>query len=151
MKPIEEITQIAQPILDRYNAELIDIGISGSRHRPILRMLVDKEGGITLGECSDINRQLSEILDKDDAIKESFILEVSSPGLDRPLKKKKDFEKVIGKKINLYTKEYVEGKNFFCAVLDSVDEKSISLVTKDGQILKVPYENINKANLEIKF
>lgn len=136
-----------RPVLDNCNAELVDISLSGSKHKPILRILVDKEGGITLDECTDINRQLSDILDKYDIVKESFILlEVSSPGLDRPLREKKDFEKVIGKEINLYTKEPIEGENFFQAMLDSVGEDFISLKLKDGQ-LKIPYENIRNAKV----
>ncbi|UCH12070.1 MAG: ribosome maturation factor RimP [Candidatus Omnitrophota bacterium] len=124
----------------------MDISLSGSKHKPILRILVDKEGGIALDECTDINRQLSDILDKDDIIKESFILEVSSPGLDRPLTEKKDFEKVIGKEINLCTKEPIEGENFFQAMLGSVGEDFISLKL-NGTQLKIPYENIRNAKI----
>ena len=146
MIQLDQVKQLMQPVLDNCNAELVDINLSGSKYKPILRILVDKEGGITLGECTDINRQLSDVLDKDDIIKESFILEVSSPGLDRPLREKKDFEKVIGKEINLYTKEPIEGENFFQAMLNSVGEDFISLKLKDGQ-LKIPYENIRNAKV----
>ncbi len=150
MKPVEDIKQLMQPVLNNCNAELVDISLSGSKHKPILHILVDKEGGITLDECTDINRQLSDILDKDDIIKESFILEVSSPGLDRPLREKKDFEKVIGKEINLYTKEPIEGENFFQAMLNSTDEESVSLKTKYGRVFTIPYMNISKVYLEIR-
>jgi len=150
-EPLEQIVQIAQPILDKYGAELVDINLTKSPHRPLLRILVDKEGGITLDECSDINSELSDILDECDIIRGSYILEVSSPGLDRPLKEKKDFVKVIGRELNLHTKESVGGKSFFQAILDSVDEEFIILKSKDGQILRIPYENIHKANLQIKF
>lgn len=146
MKPVEDIKQLMQPVLNNCNAELVDISLSGSKHKPILHILVDKEGGITLDECTDINRQLSDILDKDDIIKESFILEVSSPGLDRPLREKKDFEKVIGKEINLYIKEPIEGENFFQAMLNSAGEDFISLKLKGSQ-LKIPYENIHNAKV----
>lgn len=146
MIQLDQVKQLMQPALDNCNAELVDINLSGSKHKPILRILVDKKGGITLDECTDINRQLSDILDKDDIIKESFILEVSSPGLNRPLREKKDFEKVIGKEINLYTKEPIEGENFFQAMLDSVGEDFISLKLKGGQ-LKIPYENIRNAKI----
>ena len=146
----EQIRQIAQPALDRYNAELVDVILTKAAHRPTLRILVDKEGGITLDECSDINRELSDILDKTGIMKTSYVLEVSSPGLDRPLRTRRDFEKVAGEELNVHIKKPVEGKNFFQAMLDSVDEEFIILKKKDGRMLKIPYENIHKASLQIK-
>lgn len=151
MESVEQIKQILQPILEAHNTELIEISLGKARYKPVLQILVDKKGGITLEECSQINRQLSDILDKEDVIKESYILEVSSPGIDRPLKVKRDFEKAAGEVINVYTKAPVNGKGFFQAILYSVDEKFISLKTKDGDIIKISYENIHLANPEIKF
>lgn len=151
MEQIDNIKQLLQPILDRYNAGLVDISLSKSPNRPILRILVDKEGGITLEECSNINRELGDILDKTDSMQGSYVLEISSPGLDRPLKEKKDFEKVMGEEINLHLKESINGKNFYQAKLDSINEEFITLKAKDGRMLKIPYNNIQKANLEIRF
>jgi ribosome maturation factor RimP len=92
MMSLEKITQILQPILDKYNAKLVDISLVGPKNRPFLRILADREGGITIGECANINKELGDILDKDDSIKESYVLEVSSPGIDRPFKRKEGAE-----------------------------------------------------------
>ena len=150
MDTIEHIKKLLQPILDNRNAELVDISVSKSPKNPILRILVDKEGGIILDECSGINKELSESLENNPSMQGSYILEVSSPGLDRPLMGKRDFTKVLGEEINLYTKEAIEGKDFFNATLDSADDEYITLKIKDGRILKIPYDNIRKAKLEIK-
>ena len=150
MDTTEHIKGLLQPILDNHNAELVDISVSKSPKKPILRILVDKEGGIILDECSGINKEFSEILENNPSMQESYILEVSSPGLDRPLKVKRDFTKVLGEEINLYTKEAIEGKDFFNATLDSADDESVTLKAKDGRMLKIPYDNIRKAKLEIK-
>ena len=151
MDTIEHIKQLLQPILDANDAELVDIILNRSKNKSHLRILVDKEKAITLEECSIINRQLGDILETSGAIQGSYLLEVSSPGLDRPLKHKRDFEKVAGKEIELFAKEPINGKPFFHANVNSVDTEGVYLKLKDNQILKIAFENISRANLVIRF
>ncbi len=151
MDTIEHIKELLQPILDTHSAELFDISLSKAPKKPILRILVDKKEAITLDECAEINREFADALETNPSMQEAYILEVSSPGLDRPLKVKRDFARALGEEINLYTKESIEGKDFFNATLDSADDESVSLKTKDGRTLKIPYDNIRKAKLKIRF
>ena len=90
------IEEIVQPIVDAKNFEIVDIEYVKEAGEYYLRVYLDKEGGISLSDCEVVSRELSEILDKKDPIKDNYFLEVSSPGLDRPLKKEKDFIRYAG-------------------------------------------------------
>ena len=93
------IEEIVQPIVDAKNFEIVDIEYVKEAGEYYLRVYLDKEGGISLSDCEVVSRELSEILDKKDPIKDNYFLEVSSPGLDRPLKKDKDFERYKGRDV----------------------------------------------------
>ena len=94
------------PIIEANNLELVDVEYVKEGSDYYLRIYADKEGGITIGDCEIVNRAMSDLLDADDFIKDAYILEVSSPGLTRPLKKENDFKRSIGKivEIKTYTK-----------------------------------------------
>ncbi len=149
MDTLEQIKQILQPILGEHSAELVDITLSRINNKAYLRVLVDKQGGINIDECSRINRELGDALDANSAIQDSYTLEVSSPGLDRSLKNKRDFEKIIGKQIALFTKAPVEGKPFFQGTAEAIDDEGVSLKLKDNRAVKILFNNISKANLVI--
>lgn len=97
----ERTEQLVMPIVDENNFELVDIEYVKEAGNWFLRVYIDKQGGITIDDCELVSRALSEQLDKDDFIEDSYILEVSSPGLGRPLKKEKDFERSIGKEVEV--------------------------------------------------
>lgn len=110
-----------------------------------LRILVDRpEGGITLDECTRLNDEISVLLDAKDIIKDNYVLEVSSPGIDRPLFNKDDFNRCRNKKVKFFLKELIAGKLEWDGVINKVDE---DLVTIDinGKILEIPISKINKA------
>ncbi|MFH0731956.1 MAG: ribosome maturation factor RimP [Candidatus Omnitrophota bacterium] len=152
MEQKQQIQQLIQPILENHNSELVDIILTDSTHNRLLRILVDKEkSSINLEECAAINKEISALLDENDIIKESYTLEVSSPGLDRPLKSKRDFQKVTGEELEFYLKEQIGGKNFYKAILDSVNEQTIIIRTKDGRLVTLPIASISMARLKIKF
>jgi ribosome maturation factor RimP len=93
-KKIEDIAaEIALPIVEKYKFELVDVEYLKEGSNWYLRVFIDKEGGITIDDCQLVSEEISDELDKADPIKQSYFLEVSSPGIDRPLKKEKDFEK----------------------------------------------------------
>ena len=101
-KSIEStIEELVQPIIDTNNFELVDVEYVKEAGEYYLRIFVDKEGGISLNECEVVSRALSEILDVKDPIKDNYYLEVSSPGLDRPLKKDKDFVRYQGRDVEI--------------------------------------------------
>jgi ribosome maturation factor RimP len=106
MQRKDDIQELVVPILERMGIELVDIQLHGSGNRTILRIFVDEPGGgIQLSRCIAASREISDILDRKDAIASRYILEVSSPGLDRPLKTEKDFKRNIGEKAVVTVKD----------------------------------------------
>ena len=144
------VFELCEPVTLSYGLELVLVQYRREDHGWVLRILVDRAGGVSVDECGTLSREISDLLDVEDLIDTAYNLEVSSPGLDRPLREKRDFTKVLGEEINLYTKESIEGKDFFNATLDSADDEYITLKTRDGRMLKISYDNIHKAKLEIK-
>lgn len=146
----EDLGEIAGKIIEKEAYELVDIEIKPyPGHKLLVRFLVDKpEGGINIEECAGLNRRLGDELDRTDIISDSFILEVSSPGLDRPLKSLKDYQRALDKIIAL-TAEYEPGKwDKFTGRLIKADEKKVSL-DMEGNIRKFELDKIKKAQLKI--
>jgi len=146
---IERVKDLTGPLFKEKGLELVDIAYAQEGSRMILRVLVDKTGGVTLDECALINNELGEALDKEDTIFSSYILEVSSPGLDRPLVAKEDFERVVDKKMQVFLKNPVGGKTCHSGTLQSVDEISIALDTKTG-LVNIPFDAISRGKVEIE-
>ncbi len=120
------------PILEKKGFELYDVEYVKEGSDYYLRIFIDKEGGITINDCVDVTREMNEILDREDYIKEPFIFEVSSPGLDRPLKKDKDFDRNIGKQVELKTYKPFDKQKEFTGILKSCDENSVTITFEDG-------------------
>ena len=135
MKKKEEIeritTDLIEGIINDKGFELVDVDFvkEGSDH--YLRVYIDKPGGITINDCEEVSREFNVILDEKNYIDEQYIFEVSSPGLTRPLKKTKDFERSIGKRVEFKLFEKEDGCDIFEAVLDSYTEKEITVETDD--------------------
>lgn len=146
-----KINELANSIAGDYGLEIADIELAGNQRRPILRVFIDKEQGVTLDECEMFSRALSALLDVEDPISSSYVLEVSSPGLDRPLKKKRDFEKSIGKKARIITNESLNNQNFFVGWITRADDEKVELLLDDKTEASIPFVQIAKAKLEIEF
>ncbi|MBA4348691.1 MAG: ribosome maturation factor RimP [Thermodesulfovibrio sp.] len=145
--------------------ELIDVDMHGRGRKTLLRVTIDKEGGVTIGNCERMSRSLEALLDVEDPIKESYMLEVSSPGLDRPLTKQKDFEKNTGKLVRIITKEKIGNQTFFTGRIIDVGEDWIRLKIEEPVSSKkspkkralegerdifIPIHKISRARLEIE-
>lgn len=142
---LDKIKEISKPILDSQDVVLVDLFLRRDKKKIILRFLIDKpEGGISLDECAKLNEIIGEALDKDALIQESFILEVSSPGLDRPLITIEDFSRVQGRDIRVFLREPVNEKIEIAGKLDSLKEDKIVIDTADKKI-EIPIDKINKA------
>ena len=128
----KKTTDFVQPILDRMGFELYDVEYVKEGSDFYLRIYIDKEGGITINDCVDVTREMNEILDKEDYIKDPFIFEVSSPGLDRPLKKDKDFERNLGKQVDIKTYKAFDKQKEFTGVLSAYDKDSVTVTFEDG-------------------
>ena len=120
------------PVLEQHQFELVDVEYVREVGVWYLRCYIDKEGGITVDDCEVISRLLGEWLDKEDFIEDSYILEVSSPGLGRPLKKEKDFARSIGKDVEIRLYKAIDKQKEFTGTLTSYDADSVTLTMEDG-------------------
>ena len=145
------IEEIVQPIVDEKNFEIVDIEYVKEAGEYYLRVYLDKEGGISLSDCEVVSRELSEILDKKDPIKENYFLEVSSPGLDRPLKKDKDFERYKGRDVEIKLYKPMNGSNEFEGELVGLTEDNNIKVIIDNQEVEFTRKEVALIRLAIKF
>jgi ribosome maturation factor RimP len=148
MDLIEKIKEIVEPIINLEGIDLVDIEYKMEHGRWILRIYIDKEGGVTLDDCSNISGEVGEILDVKDIIKNRYILEVSSPGLTRPLKKEEDFKRFKGRLVNIKTFEAVDNRKRFRGELVDFVDKMVIIREEHGEVFKLPFFNISKANLD---
>lgn len=147
---IDKITELLTPILLEGGYELVDMLYGRLGRGCFLKVFLDKEGGINVNDCAKVSRELGYILDVHDVVPDKYTLEVSSPGLTRPLKNSKDFEKFRGKKIRVKTKQPIMKKNFFIGKLIDVSEGTV-ILEEEGAEYSIPLEVIQKANLELEF
>ncbi len=147
----DELERLIEPLLKERGYELVDIEVSRQGKRLLLRFFVDRiEGGITVDELAEINTEFGAILDLESRLNQPYILEVSSPGLDRRLRKLKDFQKHLNSNLNVETVEKLEGRRHFRGKLVGADSEGITLVV-DGNSVFIPHGKIKRANLEYRF
>jgi len=144
----KEILILANQVADEQGIEVVDVELFG-KGKLLLRVVIDREGGVTLGDCESFSRSFEAILDVENLIPGSYTLEVSSPGLDRPLKEIKDFEKSTGKLARLVTTEKIENQNFFIGRIIEVSKGLIRILIHEREIT-IPFEKIAKARLEVE-
>ncbi len=123
------------PILERMGFELVDVEYVKEGGTWYLRAYIDKEGGITVNDCEAVAREMNVILDREDYIEESYVFEVSSPGLGRPLKKEKDFARSMGSKVEIRTYRAIGHKKEFYGVLSAYDETTVTIEQEDKEAL----------------
>ena len=141
--------KVAESVAAQHAVEVLDIEFAGSSRKPVIRIFLDKENGVTLDDCGRFSRVLSALLDVEDPLSTSYILEVSSPGLDRPLKAMKDFQRSTGKLVRIITRAGIEGQNVFTGRITGAGEGNITLSIDDKEI-EIPFDKISKARLEIE-
>ena len=147
---IKEVTALIEPILDEMEIELVDIEYISEQGRWVLRIYVDNPGGITLDACSRVSREIGDLIEVKDIFHQGYVLEVSSPGLNRRLKKEKDFERAVGKNLKIRMVAPLEGQRNFRGRLQSFQDGILCLSVKDDLIL-LPYGDVEKANLVYDF
>ena len=123
--------ELITPILDRMNFELVDVEYVKEGGTWYLRAYIDKEGGITVNDCEAVAREMNEILDKEDFVEDSYVFEVSSPGLGRPLKKEKDYVRSMGKEVEIRTYRAINREKEFYGILSAYDENTVTIKTED--------------------
>lgn len=149
-KITERVTELVSPIVEEAGLELVDVEYVRERDW-FLRVFIDKEGGIDIDDCSAVSNALAKKLDEEDFIKEKYYLEVSSPGIDRPLKKDKDLEAHYGKKVDLAFFAPYEGKKQLAAVLKSHDAEKLVLEDAKKKELAIDRKLIASVRPHIDF
>ena len=129
----ELITEMAEPIVKEHGLELVDVEYIREKDW-FLRIYINKPGGIDIDDCSVVSSKLTKVLDERDPIKEKYYLEVSSPGIDRPLKKDKDFQNNYGKMVDVQLFAPLDGKKEFVGVLSRHSDMLISLIVEEKEI-----------------
>ena len=133
-KDYEQMTEeLIAPMIAAHNFELVDVEWVKEGANWYLRVYIDKEGGITVDDCEVINREFGDVLDEKDYISEEYIFEVSSPGLDRPLKKEKDFARSIGKDVEVRLYKPINKAKEYVGILDSYDKDTVTLDFENGE------------------
>ena len=145
-----KVTESVTPVLDEMGFELVDIEYLSQYGRWVLRIYADKEGGITLDECARVSREVGNLLEVKDIIPNEYVLEVSSPGLNRPLKKEKDFERAIGKNVKIKMVAPINGRRRFTGDLKKVVQGTVYLEI-DNDLFALSWKDIEKANLVYDF
>ena len=123
----QKAAELLEPILADMEFELVDVEYVKEAGTWYLRSYIDKPGGITVDDCEAVSRQFSDRLDQEDFIEDSYIMEVSSPGLDRPLKKDKDFERNLGREVEIRTYRPIEKEKEFYGILCAYDDNSVTI------------------------
>lgn len=144
----QKILHLAMQIADEQGVEIFDIELLG-RRKFLLRVIVDKEGGVTLDDCERFSKSLGAVLDIENPFPGSYTLEVSSPGLDRPLRNIHDFKKNKGKLGRIITGEEIENQKFFIGRILEVSNDSVKLLVNKSEI-DIPFVKISKARLEVE-
>ncbi len=146
---IERVRGIAERAADARDIELVHIDIAGTKRDAVVRIYIDKEGGVTLEDCSAVSRDVEAVLDEEDFIPSRYVLEVSSPGIERELYSLGDFQKFSGQLVKLKTNEILDGQRTFVGELVGVDGDRITIDEKTKGVITFDYKDIEKANLKI--
>lgn len=141
----EKIQKLEMPLIDELSLELIELNVQQRGKTIVVQLIADRpDGGITLDECSLVNKNLSQLIEENGLIDTEYVVEVNSPGLDRPLKTKRDFQKVLGREVRFHLLEAVEEKIEYIGQIEDVNDDVIVVKTKKSKIL-IPFEKIGKA------
>ena len=143
--------ELISPIIEQNQFELVDVEYVKEGGTWYLRAYIDKPGGITVDDCEVVSRALSDLLDKHDFIEDAYVLEVSSPGLGRPLKKEKDFARSIGEEVDVRTFRAISHQKEFTGILRDYDTEKIVLEMEDQELLEIARADIALIRLSFDF
>ncbi len=154
---VDQVRTLAARVAATLGLEIFDVQFRREAGGMVLRVRVDRPGpsataeeSVSVEDCARVSRDLSAVLDVDDAVPTAYILEVSSPGLDRPLRGTEDYRRFTGRRAKVVMREAVDGQSFFKGRLDGVSDRDLFIVTDDGRQHCVPLSIITRANLEVE-
>jgi ribosome maturation factor RimP len=147
------VEAVARRVTDGRGFELADVEVKRERNGYLVRLFVDKEGGIGLEDLQSVSEEVSAILDAEDPVPSSYTLEVSSPGLDRPLKSEADYRRFLGKLVKLSSYEPIDGRRHWLGRLTAFEEGvvTLSLEKEGGALARIPFEKLSHGRLEVEF
>jgi ribosome maturation factor RimP len=145
---ITAVERFARPVLDDMGLELVEVQFRRESGGWILRLFIDREGGINVDDCASVSRQISAYLEVEELIEHAYNLEVSSPGLERPLKKIDDFVRFAGRKARIKLKEPIDGQRVFFGLLGPVHENKLTLDVEDRQ-MEIDLDAVARARLSL--
>ncbi|MCX5918685.1 MAG: ribosome maturation factor RimP [Deltaproteobacteria bacterium] len=145
---LQEVRQVVEPILESQGLELVDLEYQRESQGWVLRIYLDREGGVSLDDCAGVSHEVGAVLEVKDLIPSAYILEVSSPGLTRPLKKPEDFNKFRNQMVKIKLYEPLDGRKNFKGTLLGLEGDRVR-VEVEQQVYELPLQRIAKANLEI--
>ena len=147
---IKRVNELIEPVLEGIGIELVDIEYLSTQGKWVLRITIDREGGVTIDDCARVSREIGDLIDIKEIIGHEYNLEVSSPGLNRPLKKEKDLIRALGKKIKVKTETPLNGRRNFKGVLQAFKGGDLHLEI-DNQPMVLSWSDVEKANLVYEF
>jgi len=145
-----QLYALIERIVTAEGFELVHCEFTGRRNHGLLRVFIDKPGGITHEDCRHISYQLGTVLDVEDLIPHQYTLEISSPGVDRGLYKKSDYTRFAGQMIRLKTHQAIGGRRNFRGRLEGLEDDQVKLLEAKGQVVLIPYEAISSAHIEVE-
>jgi len=151
------VADLVDPVVAAEGYELVDVEWVMARGGPIVRLFIDTvppgtpERGVTVEDCTHVSRIVSDVLDVEDVVPGGYTLEVSSPGMFRPLTKPEHFRRSLGERIKVKTYEKIEGRKTFTGRLDAREDNQVTVTVDDGTVFRIPATAIAKANLEPQF
>jgi ribosome maturation factor RimP len=155
---VSQVRSIASRVAASYGLEIFDVSFRREGPGMVLRVQIDRPGpaataeeSVSVADCANVSRDLSAILDVDDVVAVAYTLEVSSPGLDRPLTRPDDYERFAGRFAKLVLREPVDGQKYFKGRLCGVDDGQVLIDGEDRRTHRVPLDIITRANLEVEF
>jgi len=155
---VERVREAASRVASGYGLEIFDVQFRREASGMVLRVRIDRPGpaasaeeSVSVEDCANVSRDLSAILDVEDVVPTAYTLEVSSPGLDRPLRGSDDYRRFSGRRAKLVLREHIDGQGFFKGRLGGVDGSDVVLDGDDGRTRRVPLGMITRANLEVEF
>jgi ribosome maturation factor RimP len=150
MRIVDRVREIVSPIVEAEGLELLEVEYIKGKRRSILRLIVDKVGGVTIGECKRLSERVETKLDVADPIPSSYRLEVSSPGVDRPLRTEKEFAVKKGRMVKIKIAKPICGKQEFIGRIEDVQEGRVQIMTEGGRIT-IPIDSIMNAFVQVQF
>ncbi len=146
---IECVESIARPVVEACGLELVHIDIAGIKHDMVVRIYIDKEGGITLDDCAVASQRIDDVLDDEDLIPGSYVLEVSSPGIERELYSLADFVRFSGQLAKVRIKDPIDGQKTFVGHIAGVSGEEITIDDRTKGNVSFDHRDVDKANLKI--